>query len=122
MNLVTQLSLGRIAIGAVAVARPADAVRLLGLDAGGAGGPVYLTRLAGVRDLALGVATLIAPRGARKALLGLGMAVDASDAYAGYEAYRTGAVSQGRAGVLTAPAVLAVLAGAASLAEKPAPA
>lgn len=118
MNLVAQLALGRIAIGSVAVARPETAVRFLKLDAGGTGAPVYLTRLAGVRDLALGVATLLAPRGARKALLGLGMAVDGSDAYAGYEAYRNGTVPQSTALLLTAPAVAAVLAGAVGMAEK----
>lgn len=121
MNLVAQISLGRIAIGAVAVARPADAARFLRLDAGGSAQPVYLTRLAGARDIALGVATLIAPRGARRALVGLGMAVDGSDAYAGYEAYRSGAVPKSTGVLLTAPAVAAVVAGAAGLAEKPRP-
>lgn len=118
MNLVAQLALGRIAIGSIAVARPEAAVRFLKLDAGGPGAPVYLTRLAGVRDLALGVATLMAPKGARKALLGLGIAVDGSDAYAGYEAMRTGVVPQTTGLMLTAPAVVAVLAGAAGMAEK----
>lgn len=118
MNLVAQVALGRIAIGTIALARPADAARFLRLDAHGSAQPVYLTRLAGARDVALGVATLLAPRGARRALVGIGMAVDASDAYAGYEAYRSGAVPAGTGALLVVPAVAAVLAGAAGLGEK----
>lgn len=119
MNLVTQIALGRVAIGVVALGRPVDVARLLHLDGPGGHMPVYLTRLAGARDIALGVATLLAPRGARKALVGLSMAVDASDAYAGYEAYRTGVVPRSTGALLVAPAVAAVLAGAMGLREQP---
>ena len=119
MNLVTQIALGRLAVGALALGRPADVSRLLKFGAPDGERAVYLTRLAGARDIALGVATLQAPRGARKSLVGLAMAVDASDAYAGYDAYRRGLVPTGTGLALVGPAVAAVLAGAAGLREQP---
>lgn len=118
MDPVIGLALGRTAIGLAAVARPDSSMHALGLDAANQPNLRYATRLAGARDIALGAATLLAPRGARKALLGIGMAVDASDAYAGYEQLRSGAMSKLSGTIVTAPAVLAVVAGAVAIATE----
>jgi hypothetical protein len=115
MDPVTGLSLGRIAIGATALASPDLAGRLFRLDTRANPQLPYMARMFGSREVALGVITLAARGRSRRALAGLGLAVDAADAYAGYDAGRSGAVSQQTSAFLVAPAVGAVLAGALSL-------
>ena len=116
MNPVTGLALGRIAIGAGALANPDLASKLFRLD--GANNPQlgYMTRMFGSREIALGAVTLIAKGSARRRLVALGIFVDGADAFAGYDAMRTGAVNQSVGIGLTAPAVGAVVAGALALA------
>ncbi|MGN6608287.1 MAG: DUF4267 domain-containing protein [Jatrophihabitans sp.] len=51
---------GRVAIGAVAIAAPEPASRLLGLDTATARRAAILARMAGARDVAIGAGTLAA--------------------------------------------------------------
>ncbi|MGN6300680.1 MAG: hypothetical protein ACTHN8_06245 [Angustibacter sp.] len=116
MNPVTGLALGRIAIGATALASPDLAMKLFRLDAGRNPQLPYMSRMFGSREIALGAVTLLAKGSARRKLVALGIAVDGADAFAGYDAMRTGSVNQSVGIGLTAPAVAAVVAGTIGLA------
>jgi len=115
MNPVTGLALGRIAIGATALASPDLAGKLFRLDVARNPQLPYMSRMFGSREVALGAITLVAKGKARRKLVALGMAVDGADAFAGYDAMRTGAVSQSVGMFLTAPALGAVVAGGVGL-------
>lgn len=115
MNPVTGLSLARIGIGAVAYANPGLAARLFRLDAQGNPQAPYLSRIFGSRDIVLGALTLAATGSARRNLVLAGMAADGADAVAGYLAGRDGYVDQTTSAMLTAPALMAVVAGAVGL-------
>ena len=116
MNPVTGLALGRIAIGIAALASPELATKVSRLD--GANNPQlsYMTRMFASREIALGAVTLVAKGTARRKLVGLGIFVDGADAFAGYDAMRTGAVSNSVGIGLTIPAVGAAIAGGIALA------
>ena len=116
MNPVTGLALGRIAIGTAALASPDLAMKLFRLDPGRNPQLPYLSRMFGSREIALGAITLLAKGSARRKLVALGIAVDGADAFAGYDAMRTGSVNQSVGIGLTAPAVAAVVAGTIGLA------
>lgn len=116
MNPVTGLALGRIAIGATALASPDLAGKLFRLDVARNPQLPYMSRMFGSREIALGAITLLAKGSARRKLVGLGIAVDGADAFAGYDAMRSGAVNQSVGIGLTLPAVGAVVAGAVGLA------
>lgn len=118
MKPVTSMSLARISLGVLSVARPDLAAKAFRLDAPGNPQLPYMTRMFGSREVALGLVTLLSKGRSRRALITLGIAVDGSDAYAGYEAGRTRSVSQSTSGLLTAPAVLAVAAGLIGLFER----
>lgn len=115
MNPVTGLALGRIAIGATAVASPDLAGKLFRLDVASNPQLPYMSRLFGSREIVLGAVTLVSKGAARRKLVALGMAVDGADAFAGFDAMRSGAVTQSVGVGLTVPAVGAVLAGAIGL-------
>lgn len=116
MNPVTGLSLGRIALGAVALANPALAARSLQLDGVGSPQVPYVLRLFGSREIALGVVTLLVrERRARRGLIGLGVAVDAADVATAYVAMREGSVSRKTAMTLVGPAVGAIGSGLVGL-------
>jgi hypothetical protein len=115
MNPVTGLSLGRIAIGATALASPELAGKLFRLDLARNPQLPYMSRMFGSREIALGAVTLFAKGAARRKLVALGIAVDGADAFAGYDAMRSGAVSESVGVGLTVPAVVAVAAGAIGL-------
>lgn len=118
MKPVTSISLARIAIGAASVARPDLAAKAFRLDSRSNPQLSYMTRMFGSREVALGLMTLLSKGRSRKALTTLGIAVDGSDAYAGFDAGRTGAVSQTTSGFLTAPAALAIAGGLLGLFER----
>jgi len=118
MKPVTSISIVRIAIGALSVARPDLAAKAFRLDAPNNPQMSYMTRMFGSREVALGLVTLVSKGRTRRALSALGIAVDGSDAFAGFDAGRTGAVSQSTSGLLTAPAVLAVAGGLLGLLER----
>jgi hypothetical protein len=115
MNPVTGLALGRIAIGATALASPDLAGKLFRLDVAANPQLPYMSRMFGSREIALGAVTLLSRGAARRKLVALGIAVDGADAFAGYDAMRSGAVNQSVGIGLTVPAVGAVLAGAIGL-------
>ncbi|MBC9731681.1 hypothetical protein [Nocardioides marmotae] len=111
MNPVTAISLGRIAIGAVSLYDPALAAKQMKLDPVGNPQVPYLTRLFGAREVALGVATLIASGSARRNLVLLGVLVDAADAATGYLAIRDGSAPVQAGQGMTAIASGAVVGG-----------
>jgi hypothetical protein len=115
MNPVTGLSLGRIAIGAAALAAPDVAGRLFKLDSAANPQLPYMLRMFGSREVALGAITLVSSGGARRKLVALGIAVDGADAYAGYAAMADKSVDQKTGIGLVAPAVFAVGAGIVAL-------
>ena len=111
MNPVIGLSLGRIAVGSVALANPEAAARLFQLDPVSNPQVPYVTRLFGSREVALGVMTLLTSGKTQRGLIGLGILVDAADAGTGYLAMRDGSVSRRTAMALVGPAVGAVGSG-----------
>lgn len=118
MKSVTSISIVRIGLGALAVARPEVAAKVMGLNTPGNPQMPYMTRMFGSREVALGLVTLVSKGRARRSLTALGIAVDGADAFAGFDAGRTGAVSQSTSGILTAPAAFAVLGGLLGLFER----
>ena len=72
-----------------------------------------MTRLFAAREIAVGAVTLTAPENARTSMVGLGMAVDGADAFAGFAGARSGVVSK-PAGIFLTGAALAAVAGGAS--------
>ena len=112
------MAIGRLAIGAVALLFPALATRLFLLDPERNPQLSYMTRLFAIREIAVGAVTLSAPETARTSMVGLGMAVDGSDAIAGIAAARSGAVSKPTGIVLTGAALAAVAGGASTFANR----
>jgi hypothetical protein len=115
MDPVTGLSLGRIAVGAVAFARPDVAAGLFGLDlANNPQGP-YVTRLFGSREIAIGVLTLASRGTTRRNLVLAGIGVDLADAVTGVLGIQDKSVPVKTGAMLVAPAVGAVFSGIAGL-------
>jgi hypothetical protein len=119
--LLTQLSLGRIALGAVLIARPElGAGRWVGRDSSRPGGQV-LARGLGARDAALGAGTLAALRGAGPTtpwVVG-GLLADSTDLLATHAARES--LPRGAAAMIYVLAGGALVAGLANLADSPAP-
>jgi Domain of unknown function (DUF4267) len=118
MNPVIGLSLGRVAVGAAAVANPEFAARVFQLDPVSNPQLPYVTRLFGIREAALGVATLMSRGRAQKGMIGLGILVDAADGATGYLAMQDGTVSRKTAMALIGPAVGAVGSGLVGLLKR----
>lgn len=117
-DTVKIMAAARMAIGAAAVLFPALTARLFLLSVKRNPQLPYMTRLFGVREIAVGAMTLNAPDDARTPMVGLGIAVDGSDAFAGLAATRSGAISKPAGILLTGAALGAVAAGAAALAGR----
>jgi hypothetical protein len=115
MNPVNGLAVGRIAIGLTALASPDLAGKLFRLDVGRNPQLPYMSRMFGSREIAIGAITLVARGKARRRLVALGMAIDGADAFAGFDAMKSGSVSQSVGLGLTLPALGAVAAGAVGL-------
>ena len=115
MDHVTGLSLGRIAVGAGALADPRLAGRLFHLDPQLNPQLPFVARLFASRELALGVATLLASGPARRNLVAIGILVDAADAATGYLGVREGLITPKAGRALGIPALTAVAAGIAGL-------
>jgi len=105
VNPVIGLSLGRVAVGSVALANPDLAAKLFQLDPATNPQLLYLTRLFGSREIALGLVTLLARDKTRRNLVLAGILVDAADAATGYLAMQEGTVSKKTAFTLIGPAV-----------------
>lgn len=118
MDPVTGLSLGRIALGAVALASPATAAKLLRLDARANPQLAYMTRMFGSREIAVGAVTLLAPAAAQPRLVAMGIAIDGADTVAGVMAGVSGSVPKSTSVLLTLPAVAAVATGIAALGRR----
>jgi hypothetical protein len=114
MNPVIGLNIGRIAVGAVAIAKPDLLARTMGLDVSNAQWP-FVSRMFGGREIALGAATLLAAGSARRNLVAAGMLVDGIDAVSGVLAIREKSVHPALAGGLVATGLAAVASGARGL-------
>ena len=114
MDLVTGLSAGRVGLGVIALTRPAVVTALLGptTAAGPAARSTVVARLFGVREVALGLTTLLAGPDARPALLTSGVMVDLGDAAACLAARRSGELGRLVAGPAVAVALGAAAVGA----------
>ena len=115
MNPVIGLSLGRVAVGTVALANPDLAAKLFQLDPATNPQLPYLTRLFGSREIALGLITLLARGKAQRNIVVAGILVDAADAATGYLAMQEGSVSKKTAFTLIGPALGAIGSGVSSL-------
>lgn len=111
MNPVTGINLGRIAIGAVSLYDPTLAAKQMMLDPAGQPQVSYLTRLFGAREVALGVATLLASGRAKRNLVLLGVLVDGADAATGWLATKDGSAPAKAGQGMTAVAAGAVVGG-----------
>ena len=118
MNPVIGLSLGRIAVGALALANPATAAKTFQLDPATNPQVPYVVRLFGAREVALGVATLLARGKGQRGMIALGVLVDGADAATGYLAMQDGSVSRKTAMTLIVPAVGAVGSGLLGLVKR----
>jgi hypothetical protein len=111
-SLALQIAAGRAVIGAVIVADPVRAARILGADTATAGRVSWLTRMLGVRDSALGVGGVVALRqgsGAASWVLA-GAVADAVDAVV-----LAGALKSGRVKGIGPAGTVPFAAGAAAL-------
>ncbi|TNM39664.1 hypothetical protein FHP29_12400 [Nocardioides albidus] len=79
LDPVTGLSLGRIVIGAGALAAPASTARVFGLDPAANPQLAYMGRMFGAREIALGAVTMASRGALRRRLVLVGVAVDGAD-------------------------------------------
>jgi hypothetical protein len=115
VNPVIGLSLGRIAVGVVSLARPGVAATMFGLDVESNPQSPVLARFFGSREIALGAATLLARGSTRRNLVLAGIGVDLADAASAVLGVQDRTLSSRSGAMLVAPAVGAVLAGLAGL-------
>lgn len=106
----TSLPLGRIGIGAATFAAPELVGSLFGFQTGADGAAAFMARLFAVRDVALGIGTLLSSGSAQDLWWRLGIACDAGDAATGWLAIRSGVPKRGPA-LTMAVALAAVGAG-----------
>jgi hypothetical protein len=115
--MVRNISMFRIAIGAISWLAPNLAGKLFGLDTAGNPQAPYLARLFGIRDLALGVGALRTRGDAQRRILTLGMACDVADTAAGVFGRRAGYLPPVTAVLVTGAAVAAAGMSAAAIQE-----
>ena len=112
---VRNLAVLRLVIGVSAWLFPGLAGRLFGLDPAGNPQAPYLSRLFGVRDVALGLGALQSSGEARQRWLQLGVLCDAADTAAAGLGRRGGYLSTPAAVLVGAPAVAATAMGVQAL-------
>ncbi|MDX6325537.1 MAG: hypothetical protein QOK15_1891 [Nocardioidaceae bacterium] len=117
MDKATSLALARLGIGAAAYAAPELSLKAMMLDHTHLETPIFV-RLFGVRDFALGAATLVAKPQHKRAWLALGMLVDAGDAGVGLLALRSGAVKPAVGMALTGAGASAALVALVAIAQQ----
>jgi len=117
MDPVLGLSLGRIAIGVGSIASPTLTAKLFGLSPDDNPQMGFMTRLFGVREIALGSLTLLAKGKARRSMVLAGMAVDGGDAATGAIALARKEVPLLASAGMIAVALGAVAAGGAGLVQ-----
>lgn len=115
VDLAAGIAAGRVAIGVGALLAPAKVLAPVGLDAAANQQLPYLSRIAGARDVALGLTTLATSGPGRRQLVLAGLAVDAADAVSGLVAARNGEIDRRSAALLSGAAVAAVAGGLAHL-------
>jgi Domain of unknown function (DUF4267) len=115
--MVRNISLFRIAIGAISWLAPNLAGKLFGLDPSSNEQAPYLARLFGVRDLALGIGALQTTGAQQKQIVQLGLACDAADVAAGLLGRRAGYLSPLATIMVTGGAVAAAAMSAAAIGE-----
>lgn len=115
MNPVTGLSLGRIAFGALSLAKPGVAAGMFGLNLENNPQGSVLARAFGSREIVLGAATLMASGTTRRNLALAGIGVDLADAATGVLAIRDKTVPMRTGAMLVGPAIGAVLSGIAGV-------
>ena len=111
--------MGRIAVGVAALAKPDLAAKTLQLNPVSSPQLPYVLRLFGSREIALGVATLLAGGKTQRAMFGVGVLVDGADAATAYLAMKDGSVSKKAAITMLAPAVGAMGSGLIALVRRP---
>ena len=115
----THLAWGRVGAGASMVVRPSSLPRMMGADSATATRVGWAVQMLGVRDLALGVGTLVALRGqdrrAARTWLTMGVLCDAVDALAIGGALLKGRVTKAGAAAAIGVALGAVAVGANAL-------
>lgn len=111
MDPVTGLALGRVAVGGLSFARPDLAATAFQLDPAANPQLPYISRMFGSREVALGLATLVARGRTRRAVVAIGVAVDAADVATGYLVQREGSASRTSGTALAAVALGAVAVG-----------
>jgi len=105
----------RIVVGLLSWFAPNLAGTLFGLDVKRNKQAPYLARLFGVRDVALGIGTLMAKGSSRRTWLQMGLLCDGADAAAAGLGHRDGYLDAQTAIMVAAPAVVAVGLGSAAL-------
>lgn len=88
--LLRVIGAGRAFLGLTLLASPAFASRLLSLGDDPAPHERFVSRIAGNRDLVLGLAQLLAPADQARTWLAVGIAVDAADAAVSAASLRDG--------------------------------
>jgi hypothetical protein len=113
---IRALSAIRTGVGVGAWFTPRLAGRLFGLDPQGNPQSPYLSRLFGVRDLALAWGTLSTSGEAQRRWLAAGLACDLADSVAGIAAGKGGYLPKVSSGLVTGTAISAAVLGALALA------
>ncbi|MGO4443107.1 hypothetical protein AB4Z42_07085 [Mycobacterium sp. 2YAF39] len=111
---IDALAVGRIAAGALSWISPSLTSKVFGMDADG-GQSRYAWRLFGVRDVAIGLGTLLSSGAQRRAFVTAGLACDVGDGAAGAVAMSRGDFTRSTAGAPVTVPVLAVALGAWTL-------
>jgi hypothetical protein len=115
MDSISALAGLRTAIGVSAYAAPNTTAKLFGLDPDANPQATYLGRLFAVRDLVLGVGTMLSEPPARRMWLQAGVVCDLADAASSILAKRDGHLPAYAAFSTAAIAILAAGMGAAAL-------
>lgn len=121
MDPVTGLSIGRILIGAAALASPTQAAKISGLDPENNPHLDYFTRMFGAREIALGAITLVSRGTLRRNLTLVGIAVDGADAATGALGLTEGRLPKAASGILLGVGLGAVGSGFSALRRRPTP-
>ncbi|MBM0124502.1 DUF4267 domain-containing protein [Pimelobacter simplex] len=117
LDPVTGLSLGRIVMGAGALAAPSSTARVFGLDPAANPQLGYMGRMFGAREIALGAVTLVSRGALRRNLTAVGIAVDGADLANGVIELGQKNVSKLASGLLIGAAAGAVGSGVLALAR-----
>jgi hypothetical protein len=111
---VAVLGAGRIAAGALTWISPRLTAQVFGMEAD-SGQSHYAWRLFGIRDVVIGLGTLLSSGAQRRAFVTAGLACDVADGAAGAIAMNRGDFARSAAGAPVTVPVLAVALGAWAL-------